>query len=489
MQQSTGEALNAQIADLSFKGVSLMSSMWPVRKVEISTRRWLSVSVSIKPREFDGAAILAFEAAERGWGVILSRKHVKDPHFPRCVLVEKSIAPGRREDVAALVDAGHTVTALCEEGLIYSNVDEYGRRRVDRKTFGLLDRFFSWGPSHTRDLVETLGCDPAKIIATGNPRFDLHRPELRGIFERKVEAITRKHGPYVLITTKFSKYNGISTDFEEKVAGARRAGRVATPEHETEMRDLREFHRVGFEKFIELTHELSRRHPDYTIIVRPHPSENHDRWKESTAGLPNVRVAFEGNVIEWILGSVLSLHNNCTTGVESYLLGKPTISYRPISDERFDMYLPNALSSQTFDLAQTCELVSAALRGESITDLESASARSEIARHFLANADGKLACERIMDALDAVVVPEKPLSTSAYWFADLVSAQRLSRIRLKGLMARGESGARRRYQTQKFDGIYRRELIQLLHSVRQATGRFRDIKVEKIAENVLCLHK
>ena len=463
-------------------------SMWPVRKVEISPRRWLSVRVSIKPREFDGAAILAFEAAERGWGVILSRKHPKEPDVSPSIVVEKAISPGRWEDLSALANSGQKVTALCEEGLIYSSVEEYGRRRIEPKTFALLELFFSWGPSHTRDLVERLGCDPHKIMPTGNPQFDLHRPELRGVFSRKVADIRRKHGPYILVTTKFSRYNSISSDFEEKVAGAWQAGILSMPEHEREMRGLREFHRIGFEKFAELAHELSRRHPDFKIIIRPHPSENHDRWKAATAGLPNVKIAFEGNVIEWIIGSAISIHNNCTTGVEAFFLDKPTISYRPIVDERFDMYLPNSLSSQTFDLEQTCELVSAALRGESITDAASASKRSEVARDFLTNADGKLACERMMDALDSIDVPEKPLSTLAYWFDDLVSAQRLSRVRLSGLLASGEGGSRRRFQTQKFDGLYRSELLQLLRAVQKMTGRFGGIEVEKLAEHVLCVH-
>jgi surface carbohydrate biosynthesis protein len=446
------------------------------------------VRVSIKPREFDGAAILAFEAAERGWGVILSRKHPKELSVSPSIIVEKAISPGRWEDLAALASSGQKVTALCEEGLIYSSVEEYGRRRIEPKAFALLERFFSWGPSHTRDLVDKLGCDPGKILATGNPRFDLHRPELRGIFRKKVGDITRKHGPYILVTTKFSRYNGISSDFEQKVAGAWHAGILSTSEHEREMRDLREFHRVGFEKFVELAHELSRRHPDFVIIVRPHPSENHDRWRAATAGLPNLKIAFEGNVIEWILGSAISIHNNCTTGVEAYFLGKPAISYRPIADERFDMYLPNSLSSQTFDLEQTCELVSAALQGERITDAASAAKQFQIACDFLTNADGKLACERMLDVLDTVDVPEKPLSTSAYWFDDLISAQRLSRIRLGGFLASGEKGSQRRYQTQKFDGLYRSELLQLLRAAQETTGRFGGIKVEKLAEHVLCVH-
>jgi surface carbohydrate biosynthesis protein len=455
----------------------------------VHPRRWLSISVSIKPREFDGAALLAFEAAERGWGVILSRKHLQEPGAPRCVLLEKALSPGRREDIEALKGAGHELTALCEEGLIYSSVDEYGRRRLDQASFDSLRHFFSWGAHHTRDLVQVLGCDPTKIIDVGNPRFDLHRPELRGIFQPKVDAIRRRYGRYILVTTKFSKYNSISDDFEDKVAAARRAGRVVTPQHETEMRGLREFHRAGFERFAELVHKLSENHPQHQIIIRPHPSENHDRWKARVSGLPNVNVIFKGNVIEWILASDIAVHNNCTTGVEAYLLDKPTISFRPAVDDRFDMFLPNALSSQTFSVAETCQLVAKALQGENITDSGAASRRATTAKDFIANADGKLSIERIMDVIGSVQIPEVVLCVQRRWLGDFVSAQRKIRIQLHGKLQMGSRGERRRFQTQKFEGLYRRELLQRLRDVQLVTGRFKDLKVEKIEENILCVHQ
>jgi hypothetical protein len=207
------------------------------------------------------------------------------------------------------------------------------------------------------------------------------------------------------------------------------------------------------------------------------------------ADTPNVKVTFDGNVIEWILGSSLVIHNNCTTGVEAYFLGKPALSYRPASDGRFDMYLPNALSFQTFDLDQTLATVARALAGESLGDRAGAEARSETARHFLANAEGRLSCERMMDAIDAFDVPERSLSTPAYWFDDLVSAGRLNWIRLNAFLASGEEGAKQRFQTQKFDGLYRSEVRDLLRAVQRVTGRYADVNVAKISENVLCLHK
>jgi surface carbohydrate biosynthesis protein len=462
----------------------------PIRRhLDVSPRRWLYVRITIKPREFDGGAMLAFEAAERGWGVIFGKDiYLSESNLPRGVLIEKGVMPGRAQKLTDPLNAGQKIAAICEEGLIYSNVNEYGRRRLERKAFELLDLFFCWGKNQAHDVVETLGYDAKKVAITGNPRFDLHRPELRVVFSKKVDRIRRKHGRFILITTKFSRYNGITEDYEKKIANARRIGKILTTEHEDEMRGLREFHRVGFESFVKLIHELSRRHPDVSVVVRPHPSENHDRWHEVTAGLQNVKVIFEGNVIEWILASEILVHNNCTTGVEAYFLGKPAISYRPISDPRFDMYLPNALSIQSFDLTTTQELVGAVLAGQGIQD-ESQSERAETARYFLANAEGKLACERMMDALDSVALAEQPLSVSTPWMADLRNAVSRNLGKLHRSLTSREAKARLRFQTQKFDGLRKSELLERLRSAQRVTGRYGGIKAVKIAEDVFCIYK
>jgi hypothetical protein len=72
-----------------------VSHLW--RHLEWSPRRWLYVRITIKPRELDGGALLAFEAAERGWGVILGKDIYLKPPYPRGVLFEKGVMPGRAE--------------------------------------------------------------------------------------------------------------------------------------------------------------------------------------------------------------------------------------------------------------------------------------------------------------------------------------------------------------------------------------------------------
>ena len=79
-----------------------MSSLLSQR-IEVSPRRWilLPIGFALKAREFHGNAMLAFEAAERGWGVIIGSKAIRyNAVLPRGMLIEKNIAPGTGKKIA-----------------------------------------------------------------------------------------------------------------------------------------------------------------------------------------------------------------------------------------------------------------------------------------------------------------------------------------------------------------------------------------------------
>ncbi len=54
-----------------------------------------------------------------------------------------------------------------------------------------------------------------------------------------------------------------------------------------------------------------------TIIVRPHPSENHEKWCEVLPEHEKVIVKHEGNVLPWLMAAQVVIHNSCTTGIEA----------------------------------------------------------------------------------------------------------------------------------------------------------------------------
>jgi surface carbohydrate biosynthesis protein len=460
------------------------------RTIEVSPRRWilLPIGFALKSREFDGNAMLAFAAAERGWGVLLGHKSIRyRTDLPRGMHIEKNIAPGTSPKMANTLAAGRKLSACCEEGLIYSNAEEYGRRKIERDAYNLLERFFCWGENHAHDMVDTLRCNGDKIVVTGNPRFDLHRTDLRAFFADRVERIRRRYGPYILITTKFSQHNGYFSK-DAALQKMKVLGKVQNDAQEQEARGQMEFHRAGFLGFMEAIDAISRHYPDHTIMVRPHPSERHDPWKAKAATLPNVEVMCEGNVAEWILGADLLIHNNCTTGVEAYLLGKPAISYRPLCDPRFDLFLPNALSAEAFDLNELLAMVEQTMSGKIPSGARSESEKADLARRYIANVEGRHASERMVDALGAIDLPEESLTAKVGPLKTLRVALRRGVKRVRRTLDGRESAALRRQHALRADGLKKAELVGILETARAVTGRFADVRIEELEKDLLCIY-
>jgi hypothetical protein len=69
-------------------------------------------------------------------------------------------------------------------------------------------------------------------------------------------------------------------------------------------------------------------------------------------------VRHEGDVLPWIRGAKAVIHNSCTTGIESALIGTPVISYRPIVNKEYDHELPNTVSKEVFDYEDLYKTIS-----------------------------------------------------------------------------------------------------------------------------------
>ena len=66
---------------------------------------------------------------------------------------------------------------------------------------------------------------------------------------------------------------------------------------------LRDHKQAIFNAFKELIPTLDRAFPDRTIIVRPHPTENQQVYKDIANGCQRVKVTNEGNVVPWLMAT------------------------------------------------------------------------------------------------------------------------------------------------------------------------------------------
>lgn len=442
-------------------------------------------------REFEAKLLLACHAAERGWRVVVGSMKTIDRHaarLPRGIYISKSMTKKKRRMFELLPRLGHVVTAWDEEGLVYASPEVYRMTKVGAEVLNMPVRRFAWGEANSQAWREHPDYAGGPIGITGNPRADLLRPELRGYFAQEAARLSERFGDFILVNTNFSRVNHFTPgqSWQRRLAedGGERIvseddPRLGLAAHKTEL----------FRHFVEMVPAVARRFPDRTLVVRPHPSESPDIWRQVLADCPNAHVIYEGNVGAWLMAASALVHNGCTTAVESFLLGRPAIAYQPVVSEVYDHPLPNALSVQCFGLQQLYDRLADTLDGCVDAREEFIAARRDLAHHHIVSYDGPMACERVLEELDDVLATHGgrrpgPLTRVAGWAG--AEARRVVTGTKSSLPNHRNSPA---YLRHMFPPVDKAEVVASIHRFGQLLGRFRDLRVEALRDNVFALSR
>lgn len=429
--------------------------------------RHLIIPIETKVRELHAKSLLAAHAANAGMRIILGDQRViaESLHeLPRGIYVDKSISRTKTAHYHRLRSLGFAIVAWCEEGLAYRDKAQYQFERVYPASLEQLDAFFAWGEVQRDDILEIVSDASDKIHVHGNPRFDLLRPELRGIFNAEANEITSRFGPYILVNSNFSKFNSFKG--RQDIIEVLRVRGILTKPAETDYYTQFIAH-LGtvFEAFVALIPPLAKAFPDHQIIVRPHPSEDHGRWQDELRDMGNVHVIGEGNVAPWIMSATAVIHNACTTGVESVLLDRPTIAYVPVVHGLFNRltFLPNAVSMIATTADEVIEATRAARVSRSPGTQTTPAQNTILARH-VANVHGSLSAERIVRTLVKLNGNGPPqASFSQMTVARLQSAARKAAVRAKRAIRQDK--ALTAYMKQKFPGLSLAEVESVFKAI------------------------
>jgi surface carbohydrate biosynthesis protein len=436
-----------------------------------------------RSRELDAKLLLACAAAERGFPCLLGSRaelHLMAGRLPRGIYLAKDVTAASRRIFDILSRLGHRIAAWDEEGLVRSTSDHYQRTRLSREALARVSHLFAWGEADAALLARSEGARGIPVHATGNPRIDLLRRELRGFFADEVAGIERRFGRPLLLNTNFAHLNHFVPRLSSYGPLARgRARRRADP---TTAR-LARYRQELFARFLELVPALARAFPGERIAIRPHPDENAAPWREAARGFANVEVVREGGSLPWLLASRVLVHNGCTTAIEATLLGRPAVAFAPLRSAEFDRELPDSLSHEAKDPERLVLLLRAALSGELAPRADPR--RAEILRRHLASLAGRLACDRIVDVLEGVDAarpwPEPGLAARLHGRAHA----ELRAALLRGIKAHvpGHKNSAA-YQRHRFPPLSLGELRERIDRFQKVTGRFSGLACAELSKNV-----
>lgn len=230
---------------------------------------------------------------------------------------------------------GGLIVNLDEEGGVDFKHSKTIAARYPEEIFDLCDLIFLWGSAQYDFLKsERKNFQEEKVVVSGHPRFELLKSKLHSLYQSDVERIKKKFGDYILLNTNMGFGNNVRGDeFVRENYGSRILN----------LEKIMEFDTRKLQKIISLVSKLSGK-TNSAIILRPHPEENQKIYQDAFKGLANVHVVYEGSVIPWLIGAEVMIHPDCTTGIESLMVGKRPISLLPKCDESLCTYATVELS-------------------------------------------------------------------------------------------------------------------------------------------------
>ena len=456
---------------------------------------FLLIPVENQVRELDPKLLLACIAARRGFTSAIGSRLQLDFHiasFPRGLYLSKSFTVRSIKMFKILRKLGHEIFAWDEEALVHLPPEIYFSRRLSPKAMGYLSHLFAWGQDNA-DLWRQYPELPREvpINITGNPRNDMLRPEMHGFFEDDVAKLRRTYGDFILINSNFNHINSfypvqglfLPVTKPGEVPKFGRAARGMTREFAEGFRD----HKLAiFEDFKGLIPSLERAFPDYTIVVRPHPTEKHEVYHKIAAQCERVRVTNEGNVIPWLMAAKALIHNGCTTGVEAFVMRVPAISYRSTVNDYYDYgfyQLPNRLSHQCFDFEELQTTLRRILAGEiGATD---GNESHVLIDHHLAATSGSLACERIVEVIEKITadrsrLPEPTLKDQVDGRLRATTRRLVKRF----LSYLPDSHNRPEFHRHRYPGISLDEVRERVLRIKKTLGDSRELKVDQISSEI-----
>ncbi len=387
--------------------------------MKVAENKSLIIPVEIKARELNAKLLLAVKALKKGYEVYLGRSGeitMLSKYLRPSIFIEKDIASVRKSQFKSLKDVGHKIVAWDEEGVVEVNYDWYTRIRINEACLEQVEKFFSWGKFQTAAIENKYPNQKEKLITSGNPRIDILSSSFDPLLSSTSNKLKAKYGDYILINTNFGGANIFNNDSEEFIGLI--AKRLNLSKDESEFfRGFILYSAELLEYFKDLIPKLAKEFPNVQFILRPHPSENHDYWKEYLKDFDNVHVIFEGTAVEAIKAANLLIHNGCTTGVEAAIMRCPTIAYTPIHSKKFDLYLPNNVSVKALSVADVIDKIKLLKKDAKKFTAIQESNLLELSDH-IASLDKMNSCEVILNELDKIFIEnkKKPFSRNMIFF-------------------------------------------------------------------------
>ena len=247
----------------------------------------------------------------------------------------------KRDKILKMNEYGYKFILYHAESTATYNSFQKPHMFYDHKLLDLVENILCLGKKQKQILTKFYPRIKKKIIVTGDIKYDLQNKKYGYFLEPQVNLIKKKYKrKFILIPTNFSfatwKYiNKDKLNYDPKMDRFSKynnteflkwkKGEIASNRHV--YKNL-----FGYIKVIKL---ISKKFKNLDIIVRPHPVDHPEFWK-NIFNQKNIFIEFSYDIKAWIKACEFSLSCACSSVIENFFLKKNSLCYFPKFKKQHD---------------------------------------------------------------------------------------------------------------------------------------------------------
>ena len=273
-------------------------------------------------RDLSGLSLLAYQLVQYEIEVFLVPMYEQELHIysinPDFILLNYC-RPINSHKILKYKKLGFSIGVLDTEGGILRDIYSELLISVEKsKVASFIDIYFLWGPKQYDVFKDYFSRHQYKtsIVKTGVPRYDFFHDSFKAF-----SPFSEKLNYYILIIASFPLCNPKFVSLEEEAKNMSEALEYTYEE----TRNMQSLSLIRMNKYLELIKKLLKTYPDNKFVLRAHPFENHDVYKDFFSECNNVIFNDSGEIFSVLHDARLVVQINSSTGTEAAMIGKPVL--------------------------------------------------------------------------------------------------------------------------------------------------------------------
>tara|TARA_B110000305_G_C19426559_1_gene633910 strand:+ start:296 stop:1714 length:1419 start_codon:yes stop_codon:yes gene_type:complete len=189
-----------------------------------------------------------------------------------------------------------------------------------------LDGVFVWTNQFIKAYRNIL--NDLRIFVSGNPKMDAWKKKSFPIFKKETIELKKKYKKFILINSDFLFLR--QSQIKEEINSSIKILKLYKIKKKNinllkSLNSIRAIHKLNvFNDLVDFLKNISRKSKGFKIVIRPHPNDNIDYWRESVKNFNNVYVEKpSSDITPYILAAEGIIHNGCSTTLQCISNQKP----------------------------------------------------------------------------------------------------------------------------------------------------------------------